>query len=145
MDTISIAIERKTPVRTGLIIGLLFGVVLAASGMTQLPWVRSELLPQTETAKLLYLMQRYQHKGFQIILDGNSYDSRVAFEKARRALIGYYQGEEAKVWIGKYLYRSPEKRKIIYLSFPNGVRRPLRDVLLEDLFRLQERLSQFRK
>ena len=95
-----------------------------------------EPVPHTELGMLLYVLQLYRDKDFQVIFDGRTYNMPAALQEARKSLLVYYHGEGATAWIRTHLYRSPKERNIIYLAFPDGSRRPLRDVLIEELQKL---------
>ena len=134
MKTETIALGPSITLKKWLLVGLFVGgVVTTAVG----PWFRGEdkVFPrtQTEIGKLLHLFQMYRYKDFKVIFNGTTYDMETAVQRARKLLFTHYRGEEAAAWIRAKLYRSPDQREIIYLAFPNGSRRPLRDVLIETL------------
>lgn len=133
MSTIAVGITRRVHTKKWLLLGLLLGGMLTNFHSYE---GKGDRLPQTELGKLVYLLNFYQDKEVKVIFDGQTYDTPVALQKARRLLRVYYKGEEARAWIQTHLYRSPRERKIIYLAFPDGSRRPLRDVLMEELEKL---------
>jgi len=89
-----------------------------------------------EFAKILFVMESYRDSDFKVVLDGTQYQIRSAFGRAQSYLRRNYHGEVAEAWIKNHLYRSSQRGEVIYLKFPDGNQRPLRDVLLEDLRRL---------
>ena len=135
MEIASVAIDRTAQARRWLLVGILVAA-LSAAGV----WLREEakIQPrtQTELGKILYLFQIYRHKDFKVIFNGTTYDMDTAVQRVRKFLFTHYRGEEAAAWIRAKLYRSPDRREIIYLAFPDGSRRPLRDALIETLERL---------
>jgi len=128
----SIAIDRTAQARKWLFVGILVAG-LSATGV----WFREEakIQPrtQTELGKILYLFQIYREKDFKVIFNGTAYDMETAVQRARKFLFTHYRGEKAATWIQTKLYRSPDQREVIYLAFPDGSRRPLRDVFIEEL------------
>lgn len=136
-ETIALGPSITLTLKKWLLVGLLVGGA-AASGLG--PWFhgRDRIQPRTETelGKILHLFQLYRQRDFKVIFNGTTYDMETAIQAARNFLVTHYQGEKAAAWIKARLYRSPDKREIIYLASPNGSRRPLRDVLIETLNQL---------
>lgn len=132
MEIESIAIDRTFQARKWFLVGILVAA-LSATGVWFREQAKIQTGPQTEIGKILYLFQLYREKDFKIIFNGTTYDMETAVQRARMFLAAHYQGEKAAAWIRSRLYRSPDKREVIYVAFPNGSRRPLRDVLIETL------------
>lgn len=123
---------------------LLSGDAVQADDVSLPPIEDSEAYQQfvlrgpSEFSKLLYLLDRFKDTGFGVIYDGYHYDNRQSLTEARRYLARRYQkGESAQRWLTVHAYRSPGGQ-IIYLEFPDGKTRPLRDILLEELDALNE-------
>lgn len=93
--------------------------------------IRHGLRP--EMAKLLFITERYRDSDFKVIFDGMEYRVNEMLSRARTYLARNYRGEPAERWIRTHLYRSSERGEVIYLKAPDGSRRPLRDVFLEEL------------
>lgn len=89
--------------------------------------------PRTELSKLVYLMDRFRSSDFVIFSDGMIYDADFALKFAKKYLSKNYNKERAEHWIKVHAYRTPGAGKIIDIQFSDGTRRPLRDVLLEEL------------
>lgn len=119
-------------VRKWLVVGVLTAAAVGAAPF--FPY-RGVLQPQTPTeiAKLFQVLHVYQNKNYELIYNGNTYQIKNAFQKARLFIVSHYRGERADVWVRKHLYRTPDQGKIIYLASPDGSRRPLRDVLIAEL------------
>lgn len=88
---------------------------------------------QPEFAKLIFVTEHYRNSNLKVVLDGNVYEIKSALARALAYLQRNYRGEEAEAWINGHLYRSPLRGEVIYLRYPDGRERPLRDVLLDDL------------
>jgi len=86
-----------------------------------------------ELSKLLLVVETLRSSNFKVIFDGTQYDISSVLLFARNYLRKNYNGEKAETWVSTYLHRSPHRGEVIYLKFPDGTRRPLRDVLLEEL------------
>ncbi len=92
----------------------------------------------TELSKLIYLMDRYRDAKFEIQYDGSWYGADEAMMEARKYLRQNYKNEPAEKFIKLHTYRPYGKEKIIFIRFPNDEIRILRDVLLEELKRLDQ-------
>ncbi len=149
--TEAVCIETSSQGKRWLILGLIAGVVVTL-------WVWSEhrssvyydgtatseirqarLLNEIqegnkqELAKLLYVMEIYRNKDVKIIFDGIEYDINHALTEAQRLITHYYKGQPAGDFVQTHLYRTPFQDQIIYMIMADGMRRPLRDVFLEEL------------
>lgn len=91
---------------------------------------------QQELAKLLLVTERYRDSGLRVIFDGNEYGIGTILTKAREYLATHYHDEPAETWVRVHLYRSSTRGEIIYMQYPDGTRRPLRDVFIEELRQL---------
>lgn len=90
----------------------------------------------TEITKLFKVVALYQKSPCKIVYNGNTFEFGKLVDRARRYIVACYRGEGAKAWAQRYLYRTPDEGKVMYLVFPDGQRRLLRDVFLEELNRL---------
>jgi hypothetical protein len=89
--------------------------------------------PKTELSKILYLLERLKMQNLKILYNGKVFEpcQILTIVKAHIALT--YKKEKAQDWIQVNAYKSRSKGQVIYLEYPNGQRRILRDVLLEEL------------
>ncbi|MBI2166698.1 MAG: hypothetical protein HYU34_00430 [Candidatus Omnitrophica bacterium] len=90
----------------------------------------------TEIAKLFKVVALYQKSPCKIVYNGNTFEFGKLVDRARHYIVSCYRGEGAQAWAQRYLYRTPDEGKVMYLVFPDGQRRLLRDVFLEELNRL---------
>ena len=134
MNTASIAFDHGATFRKWLLVGILVAGVSGRGFFIPFPAKAPQPFP-SEITRVLSLFQDYREQDFKIIFNGNTYEAQIAIEKARKFLFTHYHGEDIARWIRTYLYRSPDQGKIIYLAFPDGSKRALRDVLIEDLKR----------
>lgn len=88
--------------------------------------------PRSDLAKLLCLIGQFWNSDFKVIYNGNPYDANMAIQCARLYLLKNYKGEPAVPWIKQHVSKSYEG-ETIYLKLPAGERRPVADVLLEQL------------
>jgi hypothetical protein len=87
----------------------------------------------SEFSKILYLIDRFKNTKVEVVYDGYPYPALRAAQEARAYLAkNYRQGDPAERWIKLNAYRSGAGN-IIYFKYPDGDRRPMRDVLLEEL------------
>lgn len=86
-----------------------------------------------ELAKLLLVTEQYRNSNLTVIFERSEYDINSAVDRARGFLLKTYRGEPAESWVKTYLARSGTRGDVIYLKSPDGSRRPLQDVLLEEL------------
>lgn len=101
--------------------------------------------PQDDFAKIIFLMNYYRKAPFMIVFNGSDFTPEFAFPFAQVYLFAHYRHEKAAPWIKKHCYRSPIGQKIVYLRFPGGKYRVARDVILEDLARLEKDLAEDQK
>jgi len=100
----------------------------------------------TEISKLVYLIDRFRDMNAVIIYDGNEHKADEAADYARRYLRQYYDTNQTAVnFIKLHAVRSSPGGEIIYIKFPDGKVRPLKDVLLEELKMLNDIYSSVNK
>ena len=88
----------------------------------------------SELSKLIYLLERYKDTDIKVIYDGNEYDALEGANYAKRYLAQHYNKKEnAEKWLKIHAYRSTPAGNVIYFKFSDGQRRPMLDVLLEEL------------
>lgn len=119
--------------------GILAGMVVASLLIGGIFLFREAVIPHktpTEIGKLFQVLSLYRTKDCQVIYNGNLYEITKMVDRARHFVASQYRGEGAQAWVWRYLYRTPDEGKIMYLVFPDGQRRLLRDVFLEELNRL---------
>lgn len=90
----------------------------------------------SELVKLLCLVGRLWNTDFKIIYGGNTYDANTAIKYGRSYLLKHYKNEAASRWIKLHVYRAGDQ--MIYLKYPSGKRRPVGEVLLEELRNLNQ-------
>ena len=96
--------------------------------------------PKTELSKILYLLDRFKDSSVKVVYDGQKYDAKYAAGEATKYIArNYKKKEQAESWIKIHAYRSQPDGDIIYLKYPDGKYRPLRDVLLEELSLLTQK------
>lgn len=88
-----------------------------------------------ELARILSVMGNFKGLDLKVVLDGTERALDSTLPYARKYLQTHYRGEAAETWIKKHLYRSPVRDEVIYLKYPDGSRKLLRDVFLEELSR----------
>ena len=88
--------------------------------------------PKNEMSKLLYLMDRFKQAPLTVIYDRVEYESDIALKHAKSYVAKHYQRQNAAEWIQENAYRSLHG-SVIYVKFPDGEKRVLRDVLIEEL------------
>ena len=94
--------------------------------------------PKGELSKLIYLMDRFRGTDFKVIYDDFAYDSNRALKFSKQYISDHYKNEPAENWVKLNSYRSRPGNKIIYLKYPDGKSRPLKDALIEELHLLQQ-------
>ena len=123
------------PVKKGYLAGLLLaGAVTATLYLSWHPSTLPTHMP-TEMGKLFQILNIYQSGDYKVIYNGDTYETGAAISHAKKFIAAHYHGEDTQAWVRNHLYRSPDKGSIIYLTFPDGSRRPIADVLIEDLNR----------
>ena len=122
-----------------LIATILFSPSGFALGETALPafqdtpaYKQYQNRPKSEFSKILYLMDRFRKTPLMVIYDRVEYDSEVALKHAKAYVTKHYHKEDATEWIRENAYRSTQGA-VIYVKYPDGDKRPLRDLLLEEL------------
>ena len=93
---------------------------------------------KTELAKLICLIERFQNSEFQIVFDGNTYDANTAIGFGRNYIFRNYRNEQADRWIKIHATHAGGTGRVIYLKYPSGRRRPLEQVLAEELSQLTQ-------
>lgn len=88
--------------------------------------------PQSELSKILYLMDRFKKAPVIVIYDRVEYESDVALKYAKSYVAKHYRREDAAAWIRENAYRSLHGG-VIYVKLPDGNKRLLRDLLIEEL------------
>ena len=92
--------------------------------------------PKGELSKLAYLMDRLSTPDLKVLSDGDEFAADYFMKDAKRYL-PYSRHENAVNFIKNYFYRS-DSGTILYLKYPDGHLRSLRDVLLEELMDLEK-------
>jgi hypothetical protein len=92
--------------------------------------------PKSELSKILYLMDRFKQAPVIVIYDRVEYESEIALKHAKSYVAKHYHRQDAAEWIRENAYRSVNG-SVIYLKAPDGEKRVLRDVLIEELQKVQ--------
>ncbi|HCM42662.1 MAG TPA: hypothetical protein DIS66_05060 [Candidatus Omnitrophica bacterium] len=92
----------------------------------------------TELSKLIYLLDRFNTTDTEIQIDGNIYTAEKAFPYGKSFLAKNYKKENAADWLREHCYRTKDENKVIYIRFHEEKFRPFRDVLIEELERLNQ-------
>lgn len=89
--------------------------------------------PKTELSKLVYLMDRLKKGHFIILYNGRPYEAVKIATLVKGYIALNYRKEKAEDWIQNHAYKSRSKGQVIFLQSPDGEKRVLKDVLLEEL------------
>lgn len=89
--------------------------------------------PKSELSKIIFLLDHFKTQKVKIIYNDNYYQPAHILGLVRAHIALTYKKESAEEWIRKNAYKSWSKNKIIYLEYPEGHRKILRDLLLEEL------------
>lgn len=89
--------------------------------------------PRSEMAKLLLLLDRFHNTDYAVIFNGTTYDANTAIQHGRSYLRKNYDDEKADAWLKVHAYYAGPDGKFIYVLYPSGKRRPMAEVLLEEL------------
>jgi len=92
----------------------------------------------TELSKLIYLLDRFNTVDTEIQIDGNIYTAEKAFPYGKSFLAKNYKKENAADWLREHCYRTKDENKVIYIRAYGEKFRPFRDVLIEELERLNQ-------
>ncbi len=97
--------------------------------------VRTPSVKQTkeQIPALFKALDSFKKKGYAVLYDGHEYNVTLAFAKAKQFINDNYKNEALEPWIKTHLYRSKARGEIIYLKYPSGRLRPLRDAIVEVL------------
>ncbi len=130
----------KTLFFSGVLFFAVTGSVLAqeiGSIQDSAAFKQYQVRPQTELSKLIYLLDRFNSPAVEIKVDGNIYTTDKAFPYSKGYLSKNYKKEKAEAWIRAHCYRSSEKNEVIYMREGAAEFRPVRDILIEELKRLE--------
>ncbi len=134
-----------------MILRCLFCLLLTLFSAQQLVWAESmpsiekseafqrySRRPTTELSKLIFLIDRYKNSELKVMYDGHEYTAVESAGYAKTFLSKNYKKGAADYWVKNHCYRTEPAGNIIYVKFSDGSKRPLKDILLEDLGRLQK-------
>ncbi len=129
--------------RTQQLLGSVFFLFLAAplfADGAALPsleksraFIQYERRPQSELSKLIYLIDRYKDSELSIFYEGQLYDAATAAKYAKNYLRKNYKKGTAENWVSRHCYRSTGQGSVIYVHYPDGAKRIMKDVMLEEL------------
>ena len=130
---------KKKIFALGLMLLCFYPAVYSAAVVDALPpfqgtpaYKQYQKRPKSELSKILYLMDRFKAAPLIVIYDRSEYESDVALKYAKSYVAKHYHREDAQKWIQENAYRSLSGG-VIYIKFPDGERKLLRDVLIEEL------------
>jgi hypothetical protein len=92
--------------------------------------------PKSELSKLIFLLDHLKKGSFLILYNNKPYEAMKIMTLVKGYMVINYRKEKAEDWIQAHAYKSRSKGLVMYLQYPDGSRRILRDVLLEELSRL---------
>lgn len=90
---------------------------------------------------IMYLIDRFEYSGADIIYNGFSFDSVFSAKIARWFLSRYYGGQTPEEWILKWCNRSVPGNQLIKVKTADGVEYLGRDVLMQELNDLYDVLA----
>ncbi len=93
--------------------------------------------PRNDFSKILYLMDRFKGAPLKVIYDQTEYESSVALKYARDYVAKHYHKENAVNWVRENAYRSAGGG-VIYVKYPDGKKRELREALVEELKKIEK-------
>ena len=89
-----------------------------------------------EFLKMSQIIDLYRNADLGVIVDGIYRKPVETARYAQQYLLHFFEpGMTAEEWIRKHCYRSI-KGEIIYFKYPDGATKPMRDVFLEELQKL---------
>ncbi len=94
--------------------------------------------PTSEFSKLLYLIDRFSEEDIQIVYDGHYFTTRFVSRLARWFLSRKYHSETSSEWILRWCNTTVPKGNYIWVKFPDGRFRRAREILVEELRRLDQ-------
>lgn len=97
--------------------------------------------PHSDFSKLLYLIDRFEHSGIEVVYDGHYYKAAFAAKIARWFMVRNYKKENPSEWIMRWCNTS-HSGKLIHVKFPTGKFRLSREVLFEELKHLEVALEE---
>ena len=96
--------------------------------------------PKSELAKLNYLLTRFQEAEAQVVYDGHHYEVDEAIRLAKTFLYKRYNREPADYWVKKYCYKTDHGNVILFKT-EDGTTNPMRELVLDELVRLNESIK----
>ena len=93
--------------------------------------------PKNDLSKILYLMDRFKGAPLKVIYDQTEYETGVALQYARDYVAKHYHKENAVNWVRENAYRSVGG-SVIYVKYPDGKKRELREALVEELKQIEK-------
>jgi hypothetical protein len=97
--------------------------------------------PDSDFSKLLFLIDRFENSGIEVVYDGHYYKAAFAAKIARWFMARNYRKETIQEWVMRWCNTSMSG-KLIYVKFPNGKFRLSREVLLDEAKALEEAVKQ---
>ncbi len=122
-----------------LMMGIAAGSVFALEPMQEsAAFKKYQNRTANELSKLIYLLDRFNTAQTEIQIDGNVYTAEKAFPYGKGYLAKNYKKENAADWLREHCYRTKDANEIIYIRAEGDKFRPFRDVLIEELDRLNK-------
>ncbi len=93
--------------------------------------------PRGELSVLFYLLDCLKTSDVKVLFKGTEYNPVQLNALVRCYVMANYKKEKAEDWIRARAYKSA-RGNIYFLKYPDGSKKVLRDVLLEELARLKQ-------
>lgn len=97
--------------------------------------------PHSDFSKLLFLIERFENSGIEIVYDGHYYKAFFAAKLARWFLARNYRKETPQEWIMRWCNTSIPSGKLVYVKFADGKFKLSREVLMGELKALEETVA----
>lgn len=95
--------------------------------------------PQTELAKLIFLLNRFKESKVTVVYDSHSYPAPDAVKKAMNYLKRHYHKETAEYWIRNYCHKTKSGKEILLKNSTAETRSAL-NFALDELKKLETAL-----
>ncbi len=94
--------------------------------------------PENELSKMLYLVDRFGETDLEILYDGKTFKSGMVARIVRWFIKTHYKNETSESWINQWCYRTIPAGVVIWVKGKDGNYYPAREVLMEELYRLDQ-------
>lgn len=94
--------------------------------------------PVSELSKIIYLIDRFMNSDIEVLYDGHYFKAQFAGRVARWFLAAHYRKEKAEQWIMRWCNTTVPAGNLIWVKLPDGSFVLSREILLEELKKLNE-------